>query len=346
MNDIDEILARLTENEKIIQKFIEIETSIINILNFKDIFEVLLAKIQDKFSVPYAWITLIDKSSISHLLNKLHTSEFLKNRLTLIDRDSLVKVIGRSKNCILINNDLKVYAKLLPDRKRYFIKSLAIVPLFLDDELIGTLNQADLSKSRFKPGIDVSSLNQLGIKVSLCLSNVAAHQNLRFQAFYDPLTGLLNRRVIKSVLAREFSRTKRYLTPLTVAQIDLDHFKKINGTLGHKLGDEVLIYIATHLKQKIRESDILFRFGADDFILILPNTDTTNTERMLFRFQKWLSENPFRKNRGTLPLSITIALASSTENAITTPDQLLSKVAERLLSKKGTSDKNTKIIMS
>lgn len=329
MNDIKEILARLAENERIIKKFTEVETSILTRLNFKDFFEVLLTQIQNKFSVPYAWITLIDKCEISDLLNGVKTADFLKDRLTLVDRDSFAKIIGASKTSTMVNDNLKPYFKLLPERQKYLIKSVALVPLFLDGKLIGTLNQADFSKDRFRPGIDVSSLDQLGLKVSLCLSNVTAHEKLRFQTYHDPLTGLLNRHVIKSVLNREFSKAKRYRTPLTITRIDLDHFKQVNGTLGHKLGDEVLVYLATNLKQMVRECDILFRFGAADFIAILPNTDTNSAECMLLRFQNWLAENPFKRNRGSLPLHVTFTLASSEESGVKTAEQLISKVAER-----------------
>ncbi|MGD9211351.1 MAG: sensor domain-containing diguanylate cyclase [Desulfobacteraceae bacterium] len=335
MNDIKEIMARLAENDKITKKFTEIETSILTILNFKDLFEVLLTQIQEKFSIPYVWISMVDNCEISHLLKSIETSDLLKERVTIIDRDTFVKLTGTPKQCILADNNLKPYFKLLPPKKKFFIKSLAIVPLFLDGEMIGSLNQADFSKDRFKPGIDTSSLDQLGLKVSLCLSNVTAHEKLRFFAYHDPLTGLLSRRIIKGVLEREFSKAKRYQMPLTVALIDVDHFKKVNGTLGYDLGDEVLIYIANQLKQKVRKCDILFRYGPDDFIVVLPNTNTINTERMLLRFQKWLMANPFRKNRGSLPLSISLNVASTEEPSIKTPTQLLFEVERRLFRKKG-----------
>ncbi len=334
MNDIKEIMARLAENDKITKKFTEIETSILTILNFKDLFEVLLAQIQEKFSIPYVWISMIDNCEISNLLKCIETSDLLKERVTTIDRDTFRKLTGEKKACILVDNNLKPFFKLLPPKKKFFIKSLAIVPLYLDGELIGSLNQADFSKDRFKPGMDTSALDQLGLKISLCLSNVTAHEKLRFFAYHDPLTGLLSRRIIKAVLDREFSKAKRYNTPLTVAIIAVDHFNQVNGTLGHAMGDEILVYIASQLKRKIRKCDILFRFGPENFIIILPNTNAINAERTLQRFQKWLGANPFRKNRGSLPLSISLNVASTEELNLETSSQLLIEVEQRLFQKK------------
>jgi diguanylate cyclase (GGDEF)-like protein len=339
MNNISDIMSLLAENEKITKKFTEIETSILTILNFKDLFEMLLTQIQEKFNVPYVWITMIDNCEISNLLKNIKTSTILKERINIVDRDKFIKLTGAPNASILANQNLRPYFKLLPPKKKFFIKSLAIVPLFLDGEMIGSLNQADFSKGRFKPGIDTSSLDQLGLRVSLCLSNVTAHEKLRSLTYHDPLTGLLSRRVVKAVLDREFSKAKRYNLPLTIAQIDVDHFKRLNGALGHDLGDEVLQYIARHLKQKIRMCDILFRYGADDFMLILPNTNAINAERMLLRFQRWLIANPFRKNGGSLPISITLNVTSSEESAIKTSEQLLIEVEKRLLQKKSRNRK-------
>jgi diguanylate cyclase (GGDEF)-like protein len=334
MNNINEIMARLQQNDRIAKKFIEIETAILPTLNFKDLFEVLLTQIREKFHVPYVWITLIDTYDLHDFMENFDKSNILKGRVTFIDRNSFVKITQFDKACILSNQNLKPYFKLLPKRQKFFIKSLAIIPFFLDGRLIGSLNQADFSKNRFKAGMDTSSLDQLGLKISLCLSNIAAHQKLRFLTYHDHLTGLLSRRVLKTVLEREFIKATRYQTPLSVVLIDVDNFKKVNGTLGHLVGDEILVYIATQLKEKIRKCDILCRYGADDFIIILPNTSAMNAERILLRFQKWLAANPFRKNKGSLPLSVTIEVASSEEKSLATSKQLLLKVEKRLLQKK------------
>nr|MBC8246020.1 DUF484 family protein [Deltaproteobacteria bacterium] len=198
MTDIATIIERLKQNEEITKKFHEIETRILSIVNFRDLFEVLLVLIKEKFNVPYVWISMIDQSEVSSLIQSLETSESLKEKINIIAREDFLNLIGRRLNPLLANQDIEPFKKLLPKNQNYFIKSIAVAPISLDGEIIGSLNQADFSRSRFQPGIDTSRLEQLAVKVSLCLSNVTAHEKLKFLAFHDPLTGLLNRRVMET----------------------------------------------------------------------------------------------------------------------------------------------------
>jgi diguanylate cyclase (GGDEF)-like protein len=93
-------------------------------------------------------------------------------------------------------------------------------------------------------------------------------------AFYDPLTGLANRALLKNRMHKAIQRAKRDETNLAVIFLDLDHFKLINDTLGHGIGDELLIHIAKILKNNIRESDTLSRLGGDEFIVLIPSIDS------------------------------------------------------------------------
>ena len=225
---MEDLLETLKTNEEIAQKFFEIEVSILSILNFKDLFERLLTEIREKFGVPYVWISMIDKSEVSDLMQTLESSKILKERLNVIDREAFLSLIEGETKPVLISGDLKPYYKLLPQGQMYFIRSLAIAPITLDGEIIGSLNQADLSRLRYRPGMDTRLLERLAVKVSICLSNVTAHEKLRWLAGSDPLTGLLNRRVMETVLRREYKRAARYKSSLTLAFLDLDDFKGVN----------------------------------------------------------------------------------------------------------------------
>lgn len=90
-------------------------------------------------------------------------------------------------------------------------------------------------------------------------------------AYYDPLTGLANRALLKDRLHKAIHNAKREKTKLAIIFLDLDHFKLINDTLGHSVGDELLIYISQILKSQIRESDTLSRLGGDEFVILLPS---------------------------------------------------------------------------
>ncbi len=330
MADLKEILEILKINQEISRKFFEIETNILSILNFKDLFKTLLTEIQEKMGVPFVWISMIDKSDISNLIQELAYSEILKERLNLIDREVFLGLIKGSLKPILVNDHLEPFYKLFPQRQNYPIRSLAISPLTLNGEIIGSLNQGDYSKHRFSPGMDTSLFEQLSIKVSICLSNVMAHEKLKLLAYWDPLTGLLNRRVMARVLEREIKRAERYGTPLSLVFLDLDDFKTVNDRYGHDLGDDLLKYVAKHLIEMIRETDIVARFAGDEFVIILPNTTIKETRKFVARLQSFFLKHPMNIGVISMPISISSGISSTEDKAITDAASLLKKADQML----------------
>jgi len=99
----------------------------------------------------------------------------------------------------------------------------------------------------------------------------ALQESLREQAIRDPLTGLFNRRYLDDTLARELARAGRAGSPISLVMIDLDHFKRINDTYGHRAGDLVLMALGNLLESNTRRSDICCRFGGEEFVIILPD---------------------------------------------------------------------------
>jgi diguanylate cyclase (GGDEF)-like protein len=97
----------------------------------------------------------------------------------------------------------------------------------------------------------------------------AAQSELRQAVITDPLTGTRNRRFFEEVIGREMQRHRRYKTPLSIVFIDVDHFKMINDTLGHETGDRVLREVASFLLRHIREADFVFRWGGDEFLVLI-----------------------------------------------------------------------------
>jgi diguanylate cyclase (GGDEF)-like protein len=135
---------------------------------------------------------------------------------------------------------------------------------------------------------------------------------------------------MEAVLAREFSRSRRYKTPLSLAFIDLDGFKKVNDTYGHACGDRLLKHLSDYLTVMSRGCDLVTRYAGDEFVLILPQTNAINAERMLQRHIKRLSQQPMQKDGLTLPVSFSYGLTSTEETAIENADGMLKLADQRL----------------
>jgi len=322
-NGLEKIMDTLRENEEIARKFFEIEVSVLSILDFKGLFERLLDEIREKFSVPCVWISLIQGSEISDLIQVLSSSKSLRERLNIIDRKTFLGLIGNKTSPILLNGDLRPYDPILPPGQINSIRSLAIAPITLHGQIIGSLNQADFSPLRYRPGMDTGLLEQLAVKVSICLSNVTAHERLKWLAVRDPLTGLYNRRVMESVLIREFKRARRYKSSLSVAFIDLDDFKGVNDRYGHECGDAFLKHVSLGLMKTTREVDVVARYAGDEFVVILPGTTGEEARRLLERLQDHFAPNPMRWKEGSLSVSFSFGIASLPDSGIQDPDSLL-----------------------
>lgn len=109
--------------------------------------------------------------------------------------------------------------------------------------------------------------------VSSAASRIQRSRMLRSFMVRDSLTGLLNHTAIKDQLEREVARAKRQKTPLTYAMVDIDHFKQVNDTYGHPVGDRVIKSLSRLLKQRLRDTDVVGRYGGEEFAVIMSNTD-------------------------------------------------------------------------
>lgn len=166
-------------------------------------------------------------------------------------------------------------------------------------------------------------MEQLALKISLCLSNVAAHEQLKFLAFHDPLTGLLNRGVMNRVLEREFSRATRYGTDLSLIFLDLDSFKAINDKAGHDVGDQVLCTLAGVLTAQKRESDIVARFAGDEFIVILPSSNISQAERYIHRVKYDLETTPVNCGKKNYFIRLSHGIANILDAGISAPRDMI-----------------------
>ncbi len=161
----------------------------------------------------------------------------------------------------------------------------------------------------------------------------------------DHLTGLNNRHALDADLAREIARADRYGNPLSVIMLDVDDFKNVNDTYGHVAGDKVLQKLAQILKSSIREIDSVYRYGGDEFVIILPHTSGTEgialAERLKARIEKYVFTIPQEGKRFRITLSLGISEMSSGD----TPKTLIMR-ADKALYEAKRSGKNQFVLLA
>jgi diguanylate cyclase (GGDEF)-like protein len=136
---------------------------------------------------------------------------------------------------------------------------------------------------------------------------------LREQALTDHKTGLLNSRGIDQPARNEFARARRLGRPLSVLLCDVDDLREINNTLGHLEGDAALAAVASAFRAELRAYDLCARFGGDEFLVVLPETDEEGAIAVAGRIRAWLASNPLSTRVGGLELGISIGVGSLQE---------------------------------
>ncbi|MBI9050866.1 MAG: GGDEF domain-containing protein [Anaerolineaceae bacterium] len=145
----------------------------------------------------------------------------------------------------------------------------------------------------------------------------------------DTLTGISNRRYIFDQLDRELQRTKRYKDPLTLLLLDLDNLKAINDKYGHKAGDELLVVFTRHCSLQIRSIDYFARFGGDEFMILLIQTDQEQAQTIAERIRKSVSELEIKWDQETMKTSVSVGV-TTTKDAVISPEDLV-KLADDAL---------------
>ncbi|WP_224962892.1 sensor domain-containing diguanylate cyclase [Geomonas subterranea] len=184
-------------------------------------------------------------------------------------------MVAKTGQPLLVNDVEKDSRVAMANRSRFKSKSLICIPLKLKDKVIGVLNLSDKKNLRPFTHSDLQLLTSFANLASLMIERTEVlEESERFEqlSVTDPLTGLYNRRFLKSRLEEELNRSMRQGLNLTIIFIDLDFFKSYNDLCGHLAGDEALKLTADIIKESLRDMDIVARYGGEEFCAVLPGT--------------------------------------------------------------------------
>jgi len=163
-----------------------------------------------------------------------------------------------------------------------------------------------------------------------------AEDELHRQAITDPLTEVLNRRHFFSLAEPIFRQAIRYERELAVLMIDLDHFKQVNDSFGHNIGDQVLISLAKYLQNHIRSADILARYGGEEFVILMPETQIESPAHVAERLRELISKNSTQTDIGPVNQTISIGVATLDKKKDPTIDKLIDRADQAMYTAKQT----------
>lgn len=187
---------------------------------------------------------------------------------------------------------------------------------------------------------DVRLLELLLGHTAEALHRIRLQEKLKEQALRDPLTGIYNRRYFNQVIEQEIPRSTRYNHPIGFVMIDVNSFKEINDLYGHQVGDEVLQEVAKLLQQQVRESDIVVRYGGDEFLLVLieTNGETVQVKRRVL-------EEVARRNKTNpvfdFPVTFSIGIAHWSPDSLQSVSEVLAEADKRMYKSKRSQDRST-----
>jgi uncharacterized protein YigA (DUF484 family) len=168
MEDIERV------NTRIAACFGKIETGLSEAKDIAGLFEILFAGIEKEFEVPFVWLTLTDTVNNKPIIAAIKSSDVLQDRFKVITPELFREILPDGLKPVLVNKDLQPYYKLLPSNRKYFVKSLALVPFGVNDEIAGSWNNGDAYHDHYTPDMETSLLQNLAQSVSVRLTELVS----------------------------------------------------------------------------------------------------------------------------------------------------------------------------
>ncbi|MCA9754506.1 MAG: sensor domain-containing diguanylate cyclase [Candidatus Eisenbacteria bacterium] len=228
--------------------------------------------------------------------------------------------VAKQQKPILLNELHRTSRSIGPD-----IGSFLSVPLVVQQELVGVLNLSHPQNQAFTEE-HLRLLTLIASQAAAILQRILMYEEMSRLAITDELTGLYNRRHFLTRLQEEQARAKRHGHEFSLLFLDIDDFKRINDTYGHGLGDRILAELGKLLMKWARSSDLLARFGGEEFVVLLPMTEMQQALTAAERLRNAVAEHSFPRRKR---ITVSVGVANYPHDADTTED--LIKMADQAL---------------
>ncbi|OGO44982.1 MAG: hypothetical protein A2Z05_04830 [Chloroflexi bacterium RBG_16_60_22] len=286
-------------------------------LDIQEIFGSFIDELKKVIATDWASIVLIQDDALwcIALSSKVGSSYAVGDRIPMEGTGTGWVVTHRKS---LIEPDLAKERKFSTGENFYRagLRTLVYLPLVAKGNVIGAFIVASQKPSAFNQR-QVKLLEQLAAQIAMPLENAQLYAKAEKKARIDELTGLLNRRSLDEMIDNEISRHSRYGGVFSLAILDLDSFKAFNDSYGHLSGDRLLKDVGHIIKGAVRTADHAFRYGGDEFAILLPQTNIDAALQVTERVRQKIAEEP---DTGKVPISASIGVASWPDDGISHTD--------------------------
>jgi len=307
---LSDLIRKAKYNQSTQEKFYELELYFLQSTSLLTLFTRLLNELSEKLELELVEMHLIDSNNEVQQLTQDIYGELQFDNLTYLKNLASLETIYDSKFDIILSQDQELIDKLFQFTPKK-VYSVAMLPLIRENKVIGSIHLGSHNKQRFVPGLATCFLQHLGSIIAICIENAITQEQFKLLSLVDLLTRTKNRRYFIQSLTKEIARASRSGVPLSCLFLDLDHFKQVNDTHGHLTGDRALQSVATTIMPLLRQSDILARFGGEEFTIMLPNANQTQAIEIAERIRLEVSQISIADDHNQA-FSISVSIGVST----------------------------------
>jgi diguanylate cyclase (GGDEF)-like protein len=301
-----------------LKDLIEVAKAVVSTLDLDTVLQAILTSAMGFAETPAGSIALYydTKRELSLHAHAGLTSEFVKKERWTVVPGGLTDQVLKAGEIFFIEDTEKTSFFNNPIALEEGIRSLVCVPLVFQGRIMGILYLDDFTPRQF----DREKLNLLAILASfaaMAIHNATLHKRTKLMAITDALTGLHNHRYFKQYFKQEMGRAKRYHKPFSIIMMDVDDFKSFNDSFGHATGDSMLRILGAVLMETVRDVDVAFRYGGEEFIVLLPETRLEKAILAAERLREAVQNGTANKLVGAASSGVTVSVgvASYPENA-------------------------------
>lgn len=263
-----------------LREIIDVAQVVVSSLDLNDVLQRILQVTRELVKVPAGSIALYDHENHSM---ELHAAEglsdiFIARKTWKIEKGCLTQTILDQDGLFVVEDTSQVSFFTNPLAIAEGIRSVIAVPLKVHGQIVGILYLNDFVPRRFSSQ-KLELLTIMASFATLSISNARLHEQTKRLAATDGLTGLYNYRQFKLMLQQELLRAARYGHPLSLIMFDIDNFKQFNDSYGHPCGDQILVQMAETLQEVFRGADLVFRYGGEEFTVLLPESNLEQAAR-------------------------------------------------------------------